>query len=233
MIRRGGLIIVAVLASAAPALAMAPVATNCEREAAQAETSACEQAVAGNPSDLASQANLAKAHFLRGNYQRALEIYRFVAQQAPNQAKAHYDYGTTLVMLHQYLLAVPELQRTIDIDPKYVDAYRISAIAFNLAGKPEDAHNALLGAAKLGSELEMFQLAENYELGVGTKRDPAEALHWLVEAAKRGHIGAMDKLAEVYATGALAQAKDASQAEAWKAKANTARLALGIAADKK
>jgi TPR repeat protein len=230
--RRLTLLVAICLAGTSAAEAMVPIAANCEREAAQGETTSCEQAVAGNPGDLVSQANLAKAHFLRGNYQRSLEIYRLVAQHAPNEAKAHFDYGTALVMLRQYLLAVPELQRATELDAKYVDAYRILSIAFTLARQPEDAHQALLAAANLGSELEMFQLAENYELGVGTKPDPAAALRWLREAAMRGHIGAMDKLAEVYSIGELAQTKDSAQAETWKTKANAARLALGIASDK-
>ncbi|HYM31540.1 MAG TPA: tetratricopeptide repeat protein [Candidatus Cybelea sp.] len=224
-----GLIFAVTLALAAGEAPAAETAADaCALNAAKGEITYCERAVSANPADLVSQSNLAAALFARGDYDRALDTYLFVAQHAPNDSLAHYNYGLALAMLHRYRPAQAELQRAVDLDPKSVNAHRVLAIAFTLDRQLQEAHRELLAAANLGNELEMFQLALNYAAGVGTPPDSAQSLHWLLEAANHGHIGAMDRLAEVYERGDLDQPADAAAAAMWKAKAREARASLGI-----
>jgi TPR repeat protein len=69
----------------------------------------------------------------------------------------------------------------------------------------------------------MFLTSYHYEEGVGTKKDMAQARHWLERAASAGHVGAMDGMMKGYLHGEMGFKPDARKAEYWAAKARKAR----------
>ncbi|NTV51021.1 MAG: PEGA domain-containing protein [Geobacteraceae bacterium] len=93
---------------------------------------------------------------------------------------------------------------------------------------------ALLADAEAGDIEAMKKLAQRYDAGVGTKKDPAKAEYWRNEAeaataqkqlraAEAGNIEAMLDMAARYDTGAGVK-KDHSQAALWRNKADAAKL---------
>ena len=93
---------------------------------------------------------------------------------------------------------------------------------------------ALLAAAEAGDIEAMKKLAQRYEGGIGTKKDPAKGEHWRnkiesataqnqLRAAEAGNIDAMLDMAARYDTGTGVK-KDHAQAALWRTKADTAKV---------
>ncbi|GHT42081.1 hypothetical protein FACS189443_4690 [Planctomycetales bacterium] len=83
---------------------------------------------------------------------------------------------------------------------------------------PKKGTRYLRQAAELGHKGSQFNLAINYQNGVGVTKDMAEAVKWYRKAAEQGHAGAQFNLGVMYANGE-GVAKDQAEAVKWYKKA--------------
>ncbi|GGX02418.1 tetratricopeptide repeat protein [Undibacterium macrobrachii] len=65
----------------------------------------------------------------------------------------------------------------------------------------QSAHQLLLGAAEAGMPEAWFEVALNFEAGIGVDKDPEKATYWYTRAANFGNAAAMNNLAAKYMEG--------------------------------
>ena len=200
-------------------------AAQCIREANDGNIGACERAVAEHPNDLALKRRYALSLIVSGAPWHAIEIYREVAARSQDDAEAQFDYAAGLGTVNRFPDAIAPIERALALKPDEPRYERLADIIYERTGKHEKLFQVTLREAHQGDRIAMYEIGLFYADGVGVKRDDMKALDWLERAAARDHVGAMDRLAEVYLEGKLGQPIDLTQAETWAAKAKAARLA--------
>lgn len=200
-------------------------AVQCAREANDGNIGACERAVAEHPDDLGLKRRYALSLIVSGAPWHAIEVYREVAARAPDDAEAQFDYAAGLGTVNRFPDAVAPIERALALKPDEPRYERLADIIYERTGKHDKLFQVTLREAQQGDRIAMYETGLFYADGVGVKPDEAKALDWLMRAAARNHVGAMDRLAEVYLEGKLGQAVDPAAAEGWAAKARAARLA--------
>lgn len=118
------------------------------------------------------------------------------------------------------------LERALALNPDYEDAHRLAVILHQRLKRWDRALAHALRLAEAGDSAAMHDVSLAYEFGRGAPRSEAQALEWLVRAAEAGHVGAADRLSQIYLEGLLGVAADETQALAWAAKAREARRRL-------
>jgi TPR repeat protein len=162
--------------------------------------------------ELAAQA---QARIKDGDYDGAIALFRARAAAAPMDAVALYDLGVAYATMNMNRQALVPPRRAVQIDPTYLDAWRVLAIAHGFTGARQEALAATTAAAELGSVNDMFEAGEMYAKGVGTRPDPASGLMWIERAAVSGHIGAMERLGRVHLDGEYGVERDEAKGQAW------------------
>lgn len=95
------------------------------------------------------------------------------------------------------------MQKSIEIDHN-VDHMATLAFAFMIAGRQQDAMTWAQKAADGGSPKGMQLLAMAYMTGhMGVTKDPAQAEHWLLNAAQKGDAQSQAMLGQLYLTNML------------------------------
>ena len=119
-----------------------------------------------------------------GRYDAAVEAYRTLAQQLPDDARAHADLAGTLAWLRRYAEAEQPARRAARLDPEQAEVHALLAsVLFNL-GQERDALRATMRGAELGDATAMWELYVCYERGRGTEVDPERGLEWAERAAR-------------------------------------------------
>ena len=214
----------AVLAAGA-ATAAENAATQCLREANDGNIAACERAVAADPDDSALRRRLALSMIVAGAAERAIDVYREAARLAPDDAEAHYDLAVALGTLNRFPEAVAPIERALALKPDNLRYERLADIVYGRVGAHDKLFRVTLREAEQGDRIAMYEVALLYAEGTGVTADDRQALDWMKRAAEHDHVGAMDRLIEVYLEGKLGQRIDPAEAELWAAKARAARLA--------
>ncbi len=215
----------ALAAVSCPALA-ADLRSLCAASARDGDTVICERAVGQFPDDVEARWNFARALYVAGRYERAVDEYTAATQIASQDARSHLELAGALASLKRYSEAVEPIQTAIRLAPDNLMVYRVGAIIYRQMGWPELALDANIKAANLGDHLAVYELSQMYSLGIGVDRDPDEAIKWLTRAAESGHVAAMDQMVQVYLEGELNQPVDHGKAEYWAHQARQAREAF-------
>ena len=148
-------------------------------------------------------------------YPDALAAYGTIAEHAPDDDRAHYEYAATLAFLRMFPEAVPPIERALELAPRNTLYLELAAMTYQQLRRHDDAFAATLRGAEAGDIKAMYGVAGMYEHGRGVAASDAAALTWLTRAAESGHLGAMDAMARVYRDGLYGQAPDAPRAAAW------------------
>jgi TPR repeat protein len=212
----------ALLSAAAPAAA--DMGLRCIAEAESGNHRLCEQAVRAAPNDLRVRRAFARALLIGGAENRAVLEYDEVARRAPNDPQAHFDLAATLGALNYYEDAERPLERALALKPDYEDAHRLAVLMNERLRRWERALRHSLRLAESGDTAAMHDVSLAYELGRGAPQSHATALLWLERAGEGGHVGALDRLTNIYLEGLLGVAADERAALAWAANARRARL---------
>jgi TPR repeat protein len=157
----------------------------------------------------------AKDLLVREEYADAIAASLFIAQQAPQDARAQYEYAGTLGFLRMFTEAVPAIERAIMLDPNNTLYWEFAAMALQQISQHDKAFAATERGAELGDVNAMFSLAGLHEHGRGTSVSKEKALQWLERAASAGHLSAMDVMRRVYAEGLYEQAPNSARAAQW------------------
>ena len=158
------------------------------------------------------------------DYDGSIEVYREITKHTPDDPKSHYDLAAALSFIKRYEEAVEPIRAAIRLEPNNARAQEMAALIYLNLKRYEEAFDATLKSAELGEPTAMYSLVNMYERGLGVAANPDKAVHWAIQAAEHGHLGAMALLEEAYRTGRLGRAVDTARADAW---ANRLRKAEG------
>ncbi len=198
----------------------------CASGAKKGDVVVCARAVDQSPNDVQTRWDYARALYVAGQYDPAIEQYRAAAAIAPDSPRAHFELAGSLASLKRYGEAVEPIQYAMRLKSDDIMIYRVAAIVFRQVGWPQLALDANIHSAKLGDRLAIYELSQMYSLGIGVERDPDKAVKWLTKAAESGHVAAMDQMVRVYLQGELGQNVDHDKAEQWAQRARNARQAF-------
>lgn len=183
----------------------------------------CRRAVGAHPKDPDVRRNYAISLSFNGAYDSAARQYAAVTRLTPNSHRAHYELGWFYAFKRQYGEAVRPIERAMALKPRHLKYMRLAAIIFAATKLRQKRFAIVREAAELGDQIMMFELAFLYADGDGVKENLAETLKWLIRAANKGHVLAMDRLADAYLNGKLGAKKDRKRADFWARKAQQAR----------
>lgn len=222
-------------AAATTALMLAPVPQQaaaedalalCRARRGSAALEACAAAAKVHPDDEALQRHLAYLYLEADRHIRAIDTLTAMAQRWPDHWQPHYDLAQIYAYIRNYASAVGPIERAIALNPQDTRSLMLAVSIYANLKRDGDAFRAALRAAELGERVAMFVVSYNYEEGQGTRRDLVKAGQWLTRAANAGHVGAMDRLTNLYLEGGLGIAADDRQAELWATRARRARDGL-------
>jgi TPR repeat protein len=207
------------------AVAEDDAAAQCVREANDGNIAACERAVAAHPRDSVLRRKLALSLIVAGAAERAVDVYREATHLSFDDAEAHYDLAVALGTLNRFPEAVAPIERALALEPDKPRYERLADIIYGRIGAHDKLFRVTLREAEQGDRIAMYEVALLYAEGTGVAADEAQALHWMKRAAARDHVGAMDRLVEIYLEGRFGQPIDPAEAESWARRAREARLA--------
>ena len=105
--------------------------------------------VAADPHNPVFRGELARAWRQRGDFARAVPLYRQAAADAPEDPEAWYNLSSTLADAGQPAAARAAIERAIHLDPSRPEAHNTLGIVQLAAGKPEEARREFAVAAAL------------------------------------------------------------------------------------
>ncbi len=128
----------------------------------------------GNVTVLASiHANIGDVHRQRKEYTQAVAEYMEVQRLAPNTPRVYYELGNLYLKQGKMADAVAKFSRTLELDARFDKARLGRAIAYNLAGRYQEAYQDIAQLEQLG-----------YDVNPGLKRAVVEKLKESREAAR-------------------------------------------------
>ncbi len=176
---------------------------------------ACTKATEAAPKDLELRRALARALMDVGDGVGGTGEYGAIAKDRPDDPQAWFDYGTALATDYRFGEAAKAIERALKLDPGHRGAHKIAVLAYERAGRHEEAYAISLRLAGMGDAIGMYDVAESLLEGRGVAADPPASVPWFRRAAEAGHFGAMAKLAKIYGEGLYGQPRDAVQAAEW------------------
>jgi TPR repeat protein len=182
-------------------------------------------ATAGEPADVTAMRALALELLRVEEYDRSIAVYREIASQASGDARSHYELAAALSFVQRYEEAASPIGEAIRLEPDNLRAQEMASLIFLKLRWYDRAFEATLKAAELGEPTAMYSLVNMYEVGLGVSADPDQAVHWAIEAAEHGHLGAMALLESAYRNGRLGRRIDEAQAERWAKRLREAKSA--------
>jgi predicted O-linked N-acetylglucosamine transferase (SPINDLY family) len=99
----------------------------------------CRQALALDPSSVASRLNLARALHAQGDLPDAVAQYRRVVQSQPDSAPAHFNLGLALYEQGNSRQAIAHYRRVLEFRPDHAKAHTNLGIALAAQGRWETA----------------------------------------------------------------------------------------------
>lgn len=178
-------------------------------------SSSTRAAPATEPGDLETVRALALELLRVQDYDRSVALYREIARQSPDDARSHYDLAAALSFVQRYEEAAPPMRAAIRLKPDDLKAQEMASLIFLKLRWYEEAFQATLKAAELGEPTAMYSLVNMYDRGLGVAADADKAVHWAIQAAEHGHLGAMALLEDVYRNGRFGRRIDEARADAW------------------
>ncbi len=183
-------------------------------------------AQSNEPAGLVEMRALAKNLVETGLYDQAVEAHREIVRFTPQQAQSHYDLAATLTFLRLYDEAIEPISTAEQLDPKDPRYPELATLIYFALQRHSDAANASRRGAELGDNQAMFTLSGMYQRGMGVPVDHSQAMHWALQSAEAGHLGAMDYVIQIYTEGLIGQSKDLQQAENWRQRLSQAEAAV-------
>lgn len=184
----------------------------------------CLRAVKARPNDERLHQRLGYLYLTLGLYEASIDTFRAMTKKWPGSWRAHYDLATVYSYIRAYAYALPPIETAVKINGRNVNALTLAVVIYKNLKRNGDAFRLAVRAAELGDVGSMAVTAFNYEEGVGTVKDPAKALHWLMLAARGGHVGAMNRMSVLYLEGGLGLVPNEKKAKMWAARSRQARF---------
>ncbi len=190
-------------------------AQRCAGNAENGDVPSCRQAVRDDPGDLASRRNLAHSLALVSDFMAAIQIYRAIAAERPNDPRAHYDLAGLLGAIRLFEDAVAPIEHVLRLQPDNILAHQAAAVIYAQVGRMKDSVAVTLRAAEKGDSTSMYEMSLFYQDGRVVKTDPDKAFHWARQAAEQNHVAAMQFMSEIYLEGLFGQTPNTEKAIEW------------------
>lgn len=198
-------------------------AESCRIGRGQDKVLACNMALKAAPKDIALRRQLGRALLDVGDGMGGATEFGGIAEELETDAGAWFDYAAALATDYRFTEAASAVARSLALEPGRFEANKIAVIAFERAGREDEAYQANLRLAGMGDRIAMNDIAEALIDGRGVTADPPGAVIWFERAAAAGHIGAMDRLARIHREGLYGRKPDPVLAEQWARKADEAQ----------
>jgi TPR repeat protein len=198
-------------------------AASCATGRGQDKVLSCNMALKAAPKDIGLRRHLGRALLDIGDGMGGATEFGGIAEELKTDAGAWFDYAAALATDYRFTEAATAIARSLALDPDRFEANKIAVIAFERAGRDEEAYQASLRLAGMGDRIAMNDIAEALLEGRGVAANPPAAVPWFERAAAAGHIGAMDRLARIHREGLYGRKPDAALAEQWAKKAEEAQ----------
>lgn len=219
----------AALWSAAPLRADSETAAEavirCRANAGVDAIANCQRASDAEPQDRSLQRALGAAQVRWGDPDAALAVFRSLAESAPQNADAQYDYAAMAGFTARWDEARRAVDVAVALRGTHLPTLRLAVLVNEAVGDRTKSFGFASRGADLGDPVALYDVAVAYREGRGTATDPARCVQFLERAAAAGHVGAMQDLSEVFLEGLLGQRADSRRAEEWAAAARATRLA--------
>jgi predicted Zn-dependent protease len=136
---------------------------------------AAAAALSGQSDDLVKRSNEARRALLGGQYAEAVELYRALVREMPNEPGMHLNLGLALEKAGQPSAAIPELESVTRAQPKNAGGWFLLGLAYAQLNRPGAAISPLKEAVRLDrtNSQALLELADA-ELGSG---DAGAAAH--------------------------------------------------------
>ena len=86
-----------------------------------------------SPNYVASQVNAANIYVLKGEYGKAVAMYKKAIELSPNYSYSYYNLGYTLRLMKRRREAIPILNKALQLNPTYWQSYeQFGAIYFEI-----------------------------------------------------------------------------------------------------
>ena len=105
--------------------------------------------LAGQPTDAAQKSSQAKRAILTGHYAEAVELYRELLREMPDETGLHLNLGLALEKAGQPTAAIPELEIVTRAQPKMAGAWFLLGLAYAQLKRPGEAIRPLREALRL------------------------------------------------------------------------------------
>jgi len=189
--RRAVIVVLAVLASMAPAIVRADDLKDARTALAAAQLDQAvqlfEKAAAQGYAE--GRAGVGQVWLRRHNYEKALEQFQLAQRMDPNLALAHWGAGECARRNEDCTTALPELKRAVELDHKYPDAQLALGDCLTQLRKFDDAVTALQPGLNWGKWRPRFLVAlGNVELARDSLRDAGIYFTQASEAAPDDRI---------------------------------------------
>ncbi len=103
-----------------------------------------EDAASQFPENADVQTELLNAYQASGQIDKALESYKTAVEREPDNKLFRFNYGTLLTQIEDYPAAVAQLEKAIELDPDYSNAYyNLGAAYINMAVDVNDQVRSL------------------------------------------------------------------------------------------
>ena len=87
--------------------------------------------------------NLSRLYLLQQKYEEAIDGFKKVIEQVPEDFDAHVNVGSAYNLLEQFEEAVPYLEKAVELNPNNVNAWNQLGIAYIRTGQGENIINSL------------------------------------------------------------------------------------------
>ena len=133
----------------------------------------------------------------------ALLVVSVAVRAGPNE---DYNAGAEAYRTGDMVAAINTLKKAADAN--HVRAQTLLALIYDLSDENELAVKYYRMAANQGDAEGEFGLAGMYLTGEGVPKDRKEAHVWMRKAAEKGHVQAINSVAQLYITGTATEVTD-------------------------
>jgi TPR repeat protein len=182
----------------------------------------CEAALAAREDDRQILQHFAWVMLSHNMEESSIRLFERLVQLDPEDPDAYFQLAAAQATMFNYAAAEEAIRTALHLRPDHLPSHRLAGIVYEHLGLDDLAFSTHMVLARAGLRTGMYDLAQDFHYGRGTARDGRRARNWYEAAAAKGHVAAMEMLAEGYAVGLFGEPDDES-AEIWRQRAEDER----------
>jgi len=118
------------------------------------------------PGQETAMINMGRAYYGKGDYDRALSIFRSAVTHNPGNPIARLDLGRVYFATEKTEIAIAEYKKAVALDKNYAKAYYYLGLAYMKTRDNESAKSSFLEAIRIAPDLEIGYLSREHLEGL-------------------------------------------------------------------